>query len=789
MSQKSGELAFWALACGLIMAWVIFQFGPLIGCMGDCYADLENLHGHGVGIMELIDTRLNTWILAWTQHALTTSNTALFDANAFYPATGALAGSEHLLAQALIGLPLAAFTDNAVLVYGFVLIATYVLLGISSLLFARWLTGSKAIALAVAIATMAMPWRTAELSHLQLLSASGFPLIWLFALRLMLGQGSRRDSIGLTLTLTLQLLASYYLSYLITFSLGIFGLVVLAMRGIDWASIKKLAPPVLISYGILAAVSIPYLERAARGELAVTLDPENPIGGDHLANSLAMLMPRFDTLWARNPGFEPAFFIPFTLLGLAFIAFAWLWPMKRLAPGTITSSDQRSQVAVVALSACCVFAFAMTLGSHIEVGEASIRLPSYWASLYVPGFSNLRAPHRWAIVIGTAMPILAALGVAWLVRLFPQEKTFLSGRVSLRGFVMITVGILVAINLPWMRVPIRPALEGATRHERLYSALEQLPHGPVLEIPWHLEAILRDREDSTYMLATTRHWRPILNGFTAHLPPPYLLLNRIAQGLPEASAVRRLSLLTDLRWIVVHWDLLPPGKKNAWQKIGSSGLVRVYQDAEGAIFSIPPSRSSGKFMDSLTRSGPRADTLTGLPRMALPLEPNAGTIISLEADGDFRYLGLFPMKRPVHLQIENQTSVTWPGLDVQTNGLVQLRYSFSTLQGQVVAEGVAPLDADVPRGVHQVNPILAGPTSTGRYLLCADLVQVLQGTVQPLPVAPVEIEVDVSGVGAGPENELQRLAIAYNELHAKELDAALSRCARDRRRVAHPVPE
>ena len=175
--------------------------------------------------------------------------------------------------------------------------------------------------------------------------------------------------------------------------------------------------------------------------------------------------------------------------------------------------------------------------------------------------------------------------------------------------------------------------------------------------------------------------------------------------------------------------------------------------------------------------------------MALPLKPNEGTILSLEADGDFRYLGLFAMKRPVHLQIENQTSMTWPGLDVQTNGLVQLRYSFSTVQGQVVAEGVAPLDADVPSGVHRVNPILAGPTSTGRYLLCADLVQVLQGSVQPLPVAPVEIEVDVSGVGAGPENELQRLAIAYNDLHAKELDVTLSRCARERRHIGQPPPE
>jgi hypothetical protein len=214
--------------------------------------------------------------------------------------------------------------------------------------------------------------------------------------------------------------------------------------------------------------------------------------------------------------------------------------------------------------------------------------------------------------------------------------------------------------------------------------------------------------------------------------------------------------------------------------------VQVYQDDDGAIFSVPPSRSSGKFMHALTNSSPRSHTLSGLPRVALPLEPNAGAIVNFEAKGDFRYLGIFPMKRPVAVQIENRGSITWPGLDVQNNGLIQLRYTFSTLQERVVAGGIAPLDADLLPGLNRVNPVLAGPTSTGRYRLCADLVQILDGRVAPLPMEPVEIEVEVSGSRAEPENELQRLAIAYNELHGKDLDRALSRCARDR---GHPHSE
>ena len=778
MSKPSREWIFWALLGASITAWIVFHFSALMACMGTCYVDLGGIHGYPVGYLELDDTRLNTWILAWTQHALVTPGASLFDANALYPAASALAGSEHLLGQALITLPLRALTDNAVLIYGVALMASYAILALSTALCVRWLLGSssplsRGIAIVAAIVAMAMPWRAAELSHLQLLWACWFPLIFGLGLRLLLREGSWRDSAALTVVLTLQLLSSYYLAYMITFGLGITALVVIALNGIDRPTLARLSAPALIPYGILGLVSIPYLSRAARGEIVVTLDPEKPMAGNHLGNAIEMLMPRLDTLWQQNAGFEIAFFIPASVLVLALVSFGWL------RGGAVPPADKtRRRAACLALWIACFFSFLMTLGSHISLGENTFKLPAYWAAQFLPGFSSLRAPHRWAIVIGTLMPVLAALGAAWLLEKRVDGATR-SGAGRSLGMAVV-VALLVAINLPWNRLPALRASEENVARDSLYQKLGELPFGPVLELPWHIDSLTRNPADSSYMVASTEHWRPLLNGFTAHLPPSFFLLNRIAQGLPGASAVKRLGNLTDLRWIVVHWKELGPGNRQAWQGPRPGGLRAVYRNREGAIFELPKRPSSGDWMQALLDDSPRPLTLGGLSREALADPPAGGGILSLKTGPPFRYMGVQPLFRPLELEIRNPGSATWPGLDVQSEGLVQLRYAFSDLEDRLIETGNAPLDADLPPGVSTVSPVIGAPTRSGRYRLCAELVQIRAGLPKSLPFEPIEVEVEVSGIAENRGDALERLAIAYHEYRRESPEEKQSRCARER---------
>src|SRR3990172_5752666 len=73
------------------------------------------------------DVRLIVRTLAWDNHAILSGVRALFDANIFYPASEALAYSEHLFGISLFTLPMYALTRNPVLAYNLIWILSYVL--------------------------------------------------------------------------------------------------------------------------------------------------------------------------------------------------------------------------------------------------------------------------------------------------------------------------------------------------------------------------------------------------------------------------------------------------------------------------------------------------------------------------------------------------------------------------------------------------------------------------------------------------------------------------------------
>ena len=84
-----------------LLALTLAGTAPIVRCLDSCFVDYVALHGGEVGNFEIPDARLNSWILAWVQHSLL-SAAPLFDTNAFHPARNTLAGSEHMLATALM---------------------------------------------------------------------------------------------------------------------------------------------------------------------------------------------------------------------------------------------------------------------------------------------------------------------------------------------------------------------------------------------------------------------------------------------------------------------------------------------------------------------------------------------------------------------------------------------------------------------------------------------------------------------------------------------------------------
>jgi hypothetical protein len=121
------------------------------------------------------DPYLNLWILGWGMQAILSNPAsvftgAVFDANIFYPATGTLAYSDHLLLQSLLLAPLYAITHDVVLCYNVLLIASLVASALAMHLLVRSVVCTESGAYLAGLAWGFGSYHFAHLIHLQLQS-------------------------------------------------------------------------------------------------------------------------------------------------------------------------------------------------------------------------------------------------------------------------------------------------------------------------------------------------------------------------------------------------------------------------------------------------------------------------------------------------------------------------------------------------------------------------------------------------------------------------------------------
>jgi len=269
----------------------------------------------------------------------------------------------------------------------------------------------------------------------------------------------------------------------------------------------------------------------------------------------------------------------------------------------------------------------------------------------------------------------------------------------------------------------------------------------VLELPWPLVRTVGVDTESLYVLASTLHWRPLVNGISGYVPPSYLLLHQLAQDLPEPRAVARLHALVDVRFIVLHVDALSPQTRAPWEAAVRAGrLTRVWSDADTWILEIPDFQRAGRLQAALVSPEPREKTLLGLPRTPLVIAPGEGALaIESREPLLMNVAGSRGVTRRVAVTLRNASEVAWPGLDVQREGLVRLRYAFLDGEGREVLQDSVGLADDVPpRRALSLRLPISPPGRAGDYRMRAELVQVLDGEERPLAVPAVEAAARVS---------------------------------------------
>jgi hypothetical protein len=83
-----------------------------------------------------------------------------------------------------------------------------------------------------------------------------------------------------------------------------------------------------------------------------------------------------------------------------------------------------------------------------------------------------------------------------------------------------------------------------------------MPRAPVAEFPFYADRTDRHRH-TDYMLASTFHWQPLINGYSDHMPADFYEASPILWTFPSAQAWEVLRA-RQVRWIVVHFDAYPP---------------------------------------------------------------------------------------------------------------------------------------------------------------------------------------------------------------------------------------
>lgn len=473
------------------------------------------------------DTMLNQWILAWVAHALVTNPLDLFNANIFYPEPRTLAFSEHLFVPSLFGAPLFWLGASPVFVYNVVLwIGLSLTAWTTSLMVHRW-TGDWYAALAAGSLAAFNTETLTRMGHIQAMHVEFLPLAML-ALDDVLRDGRRRDGIRLGLFAAAQMLCSGYLLVMTAISLVV-GCLAQPSRWLGPRA-RMVLPSLAVGIGVMGLITAPFLYQYYRvqHDQGLTRDfDEIAMYSGSWANYLATAG-RFHYAWWSQQYFAVA----------NSAAFPGVLPLLLALVALLSGVALRDGRARMWL---CVGLAGMAL-------SFGPRMPGYELFYYgFPPLQGIRAVARFGFLWLLAIAVLSGFGLAWLrmriVRGAPR-----------RAWLATTIGVLavVVVNAENTRAPM--AFVEAADIPPIYATLAREDGAVIAELPFPEPH--RVANNGKYVWASTRHWKPLLNGYSGFLPLSYGRHWDAFQAFPDPSVIDALRA-EGVTHIVVHMAQVP----------------------------------------------------------------------------------------------------------------------------------------------------------------------------------------------------------------------------------------
>jgi hypothetical protein len=498
------------------------------------------------------DTLLNTWAIAWVAHQLPRDPIHLFDANIFYPERRTLAYSEAMIVQGLMAMPIRAAGASPVLTYNLVLLAGFALTGWAfCLLVHRWTASWSAGYMSGSLAAF-NSHVLVRLGHLQTQHVE-FIALMLFALDRLFASRRVRDAVWLGCAFALQGLTSVYL---LVFSTWMLMFAVIA-RLREWLrrDAVRTAGLLALSAGVAVVMLAPYL--LVYYELHRSTGFERTVSDARLfagswVNYLSSGSRLHYALWSQPYFVEsvsPTFpgFVCLMLVGAAIA-----WPETR--------RDPRVVMCGVAAAGCAGVSMSPNLLFYPLLHRA------------IPLFRAVRVPAHLGQIVLLMLAVLAGYGLAGLQRRWRSVRTWPA----------VAVALCALANIEALRAPLWYA--PFSEIPPIYGVLADQPGAVVVELPFY--DARHSFGNAPYMLNSTRHWRPMLNGFSGFGPASYGETYTIVQSFPDAASLIALRA-RGVTHVVVHEEqvsgMFGRDRFNAiagvasLQPVAQSGDIHVYR--------------------------------------------------------------------------------------------------------------------------------------------------------------------------------------------------------------------
>jgi hypothetical protein len=437
-----------------------------------------------VGRVDNGDGQFSIWNVAWVARTLVVDPLHVYDANIFYPHRWTLAYSENNLGAGLLAVPAYWVTRNPYFAHNFVVLLAFLLTATGTYYLVRYLTGDRRAAIVSAICFAFCPHVFGHLPHIQALMTAGLPFCML-AFHRLADRPTLRRGVVLGLAMAAQAISSGYYGVFVMLMIGFTVFVMATTRNL-WANRlywTAIATGAVVAVLVVGPFYVPYRVLQRTTGFRRSLEEAT----------------RYSANWSSY---------------LASSAHAHAWVLPSLPQWTEVNFP--GLVALV-FGVAAILLVRSPREREIVFVYGGLALLACWASfgpnaglysvLYntVSVFSWLRVPARFGVVVVFGLSVLTGLTLTKLLSRV-RHPTMLGAAIAI-----VAAGEL-AVQLDFRQVsPVAP----------VYRLLSTLPRGPVIEMPFYYRSV-DFPQHVKYMLASTAHWMPLVNGYSDYTPVDFV---------------------------------------------------------------------------------------------------------------------------------------------------------------------------------------------------------------------------------------------------------------------------